>query len=92
MKKNHRKPTEAKFQSIKLLVGDRGCGKTSALANWVSEFTRDHPEILVLTHFVGSSARSYDITSCMRRFIVKLRGDFYDGKNSYVRYKYEAIL
>ena len=65
-------PPPPSYKSVLLLTGDRGCGKTSVLANWVQEFsTRDEPK--VFAHYVGSSALSFDVMCFMRRCTVEMR-------------------
>nr|XP_054750859.1 uncharacterized protein LOC129256719 [Lytechinus pictus] len=63
-------------KSIVTLIGERGCGKTSLVANWVKQFQGSHPDIKVLAHYVGSSALSTDICSFLRRVTFELRGEF----------------
>ncbi|XP_033120018.1 putative tetratricopeptide repeat protein 41 [Anneissia japonica] len=62
--------------SLMMLVGDRGCGKTAFLANWVKHFQAHNPGMKVLSHYVGSSALSSDITSFMRRVTFELRENY----------------
>ena len=61
-----------------LLVGERGCGKSSVIANWYRNFEGSHPEVTVITHFVGSSAHSTDLHSVMRRFTEEIRNEYPD--------------
>ena len=68
--------TTPSLKSIVTLIGERGCGKTSLVANWVKEFQSSHPDIKVLAHYVGSSALSTDIRSFLRRVTFELRGEF----------------
>ena len=67
--------------SILTLVGERGCGKTAIVANWVKHFRKEYPRLKVISHFVGSSALSADITSFLRRVTYELRGEFV-GENA----------
>ena len=64
--------------SILLVVGEkRGCGKTAVLANWISEYLEhecfDGP---IISHYVGSSCSSSDVSSLMRRVCLEMR-DYY---------------
>ncbi|XP_072180512.1 tetratricopeptide repeat protein 41-like [Diadema setosum] len=61
------------YKSIITLAGERGCGKTSLVANWVWEFQSSHPNVKVLAHYVGSSALSTDIRSFLRRVTYEMR-------------------
>ena len=54
-------------------MGERGCGKTSLLANWIKEFAEERPDIKVFSHFIGSSAISIDVAALMRRCVQVLR-------------------
>ncbi|XP_022099088.1 uncharacterized protein LOC110983816 isoform X2 [Acanthaster planci] len=79
-----RKPIESVQpvrSSILTLVGERGCGKTAIVANWVQHFKKSSPGLRVLAHFVGSSALSTDITSFLRRVTYELRGEFVGNQN-----------
>ncbi|XP_013385421.1 TPR repeat-containing protein DDB_G0287407 isoform X2 [Lingula anatina] len=72
-----RKPQAISYQSLLLLVGERGCGKTSVLSNWVKGFSKDHPDIKVIAHYVGSNSSSTDIASFMRRCTLELREEYH---------------
>ncbi|XP_038054126.1 tetratricopeptide repeat protein 41-like isoform X2 [Patiria miniata] len=79
-----RKSTELIKQaepSILTLVGERGCGKTAIVANWVKHLKKSYPGLRVISHFVGSSALSTDITSFLRRVTYELRGEFVGNQN-----------
>nr|XP_023394763.1 putative tetratricopeptide repeat protein 41 [Loxodonta africana] len=61
------------YKSILLLSGERGCGKSTLIANWVNYFKKKHPSILLIPHFVGSSCDSSDIMSVIHYFITELQ-------------------
>ncbi|XP_041071354.1 tetratricopeptide repeat protein 41 [Carcharodon carcharias] len=63
--------------SVLLLCGEKGCGKSTVICNWLKYFTQKNPNILVITHFVGSSSASHDIMSFMRHCILKLRHEYF---------------
>ncbi|XP_054430416.1 LOW QUALITY PROTEIN: putative tetratricopeptide repeat protein 41 [Pteronotus mesoamericanus] len=65
------------YKSILLLSGDRGCGKSTLIANWVNYFKKKHPTILMIPHFVGSTCESSDIMSVVHYFIMELQGKNY---------------
>uniref|UniRef100_A0A673TSE5 Tetratricopeptide repeat domain 41 n=1 Tax=Suricata suricatta TaxID=37032 RepID=A0A673TSE5_SURSU len=61
------------YKSILLLSGERGCGKSTLIANWVNYFKKKHPSVLLIPHFVGSTCDSSDIMSVMHYFITELQ-------------------
>lgn len=61
------------YKSILLLSGERGCGKTTLLANWVNDFKSKYPGLLMIPYFVGSTCESSDIMSVIHYFILELR-------------------
>ena len=69
---HNRSPPCPTYKSVMLVTGDRGCGKTSVLANWVQEFS-SREDLKVFAHYVGSSALSFDIMCFMRRCTVEMR-------------------
>lgn len=62
-----------------MLVGERGCGKTSGVANWVKEFSDENPGVKIYAHYVGSGALSGDVGALMRRCSQELRGEYNDS-------------
>ncbi|KAM9311621.1 putative tetratricopeptide repeat protein 41 [Gastrophryne carolinensis] len=63
--------------SILLLHGDQGCGKSTAIAQWLRLFTTGHPNVTVISYFVGSSGRCDDITCFMRYCIILLQCNYF---------------
>ncbi|XP_032705945.1 putative tetratricopeptide repeat protein 41 [Lontra canadensis] len=61
------------YKSILLLSGERGCGKSTLIANWVNNFKKKYPSILMIPHFVGSTCESSDIMSVIHYFITELQ-------------------
>jgi hypothetical protein len=47
-----------------VVVGESGIGKSALLANWVLHHRREHPEDVVLAHFVGVSPGSGGWCGC----------------------------
>ncbi|XP_072407950.1 putative tetratricopeptide repeat protein 41 isoform X1 [Chiloscyllium punctatum] len=70
-----------KGKSVLLLCGEKGCGKSTVICNWLKYFTQTNPSILVINHFVGSSSASYDIMSFMRHCILKLRHEYFGAED-----------
>uniref|UniRef100_A0A667G534 Tetratricopeptide repeat domain 41 n=1 Tax=Lynx canadensis TaxID=61383 RepID=A0A667G534_LYNCA len=60
-------------KSILLLSGERGCGKSTLIANWVNYFKKKYPSMLVIPHFVGTTCESSNIMSVMHCFITELQ-------------------
>ncbi|XP_034843600.1 putative tetratricopeptide repeat protein 41 isoform X1 [Mirounga angustirostris] len=61
------------YKSILLLSGERGCGKSTLIANWVNYFKKKYPSMLMIPHFVGSTCESSDIMSVIHYFITELQ-------------------
>ncbi|KAL1775383.1 tetratricopeptide repeat protein 41 isoform X1 [Sigmodon hispidus] len=61
------------YKSILLLSGERGCGKSTLIANWVNYFKNKHPGVLMIPYFVGSTCESSDIMSVIHYFIMELQ-------------------
>jgi len=54
------------------VLGESGSGKSALLANWVRRHRQDHPDELVLVHFIGASPASTDWAALVRRIIGEL--------------------
>jgi telomerase protein component 1 len=54
-------------QSVLAVVGAPGSGKSALLAKFAREYSRDHPDAFVLTHFIGASPGSTDIRQTLLR-------------------------
>ncbi|XP_053439941.1 putative tetratricopeptide repeat protein 41 [Nycticebus coucang] len=65
------------FKSILLLSGERGCGKSTLIANWVNYFKKKYPNVLMISQFLGSTCESSDITSVIHYFITELQQENY---------------
>jgi WD40 repeat protein len=53
--------------SIVALTGPSGCGKSALLCRFGQDYAAQHPDGLVITHFVGASAGSTDLRRALRR-------------------------
>jgi hypothetical protein len=51
------------------VVGDSGVGASALLANWAERYRADHPEHLVVTHFVGCTGDSTSVPLMLRRLL-----------------------
>ncbi len=56
-----------------LLTGESGLGKSAALARFVHDFRKEHPDRFVLAHFVGASPRTTSLPTMLRRLTQELR-------------------
>ncbi|XP_075409318.1 putative tetratricopeptide repeat protein 41 [Tenrec ecaudatus] len=65
------------YKSILLVSGERGCGKSTLIANWVNYFRKKHPRMLLVPYFVGSTCDSSDIMSVIHYFITELQDKIY---------------
>ncbi|KAK1790388.1 hypothetical protein P4O66_014288, partial [Electrophorus voltai] len=63
---------------ILLLSGERGCGKSTLVAQWLHEFCQQNSKIPVIPHFCGIGRASKDVRSMLRRCTAELRKVFYD--------------
>ncbi len=77
--------------SVLALVGERGSGKTSILANWLRDFQERYcGKVKVVSHFVGSSAHSTDVVALMKRCTEELREEYADyGGTKYYQSMYK---
>ncbi|XP_069142583.1 tetratricopeptide repeat protein 41-like isoform X1 [Argopecten irradians] len=71
-----KKPQEVKYKSMMLIHGDRGSGKSTIMANWLPGFMANHPDLKVISHFVGSSHRSTNIAVFLKQCIKELREEY----------------
>ncbi|KAL8577364.1 hypothetical protein ACOMHN_038268 [Nucella lapillus] len=69
-------PPPPPYQTIALLSGDRGMGKSALLAQWLTEFEDENPGLFLLHHFIGAAPGDNDITSFLRRCTRSLRKHF----------------
>ena len=59
-----------------LLTGESGLGKSAALARFVRDFRREHPDRFVLAHFVGASPRTTALPTMLHRLTQELQRRF----------------
>ncbi|XP_021370952.1 uncharacterized protein LOC110461680 isoform X2 [Mizuhopecten yessoensis] len=71
-----KKPQAVQYQSMMLIHGDRGSGKSTVVANWLPGFMASHPDLKVISHFVGSSHRSTNISVFLKQCIKELREEY----------------
>jgi nephrocystin-3 len=56
-----------------VILGDSGSGKSALLANWITTYQEQHPQTLVITHYIGSTADSADHVAMLRRIMEEIR-------------------
>ncbi len=56
-----------------LVTGPSGSGKSAALAKFVSVWRDQHPQEIVIAHFVGASPRSTNLREMMRHLCAELK-------------------
>ena len=59
-----------------LLSGESGLGKSAALARFVRDFRKEHPDVFVLPHFVGASPRTTSLAAMLQRLTQELQRRF----------------
>ncbi len=59
-----------------LLTGPSGLGKSAALARLFTDYRRQHPDALVVPHFIGASPDSTSLRALLRRLCLTLSGRF----------------
>ncbi|XP_056430506.1 putative tetratricopeptide repeat protein 41 isoform X2 [Hyla sarda] len=64
-------------KSILLLHGERGSGKSTAIAKWLHSFKESSHNISVISFFVGSSGQCDNIMDFMRHSIILLRCTYF---------------
>jgi tetratricopeptide (TPR) repeat protein len=59
-----------------IVIGESGGGKSALLAHWAFRYRNQHPDDLVLVHFIGASSESSDWASMLRRFMGEFKRRF----------------
>lgn len=59
-----------------VLTGNSGCGKSALLAEWVTRWRKDHPDDLIIQHYIGSTQDSADWQGLVRRISGELKSAF----------------
>ena len=71
-----RPPPPPAYKTILLLTGDRGVGKSVALAHWLQDFAEENPGIYLIHHFIGASPGDNDIATFLHCCTRDLRKHF----------------
>lgn len=59
-----------------LVIGESGIGKSALLANWEMRYRQQHPDEMVLLHFIGATATSGDWAAMLRRIMAEMQEHF----------------
>jgi tetratricopeptide (TPR) repeat protein len=59
-----------------VVLGESGSGKSALLSNWAVRYRREHPDVLLLTHFVGATLYSTNWATMLRRIMDELKRHF----------------
>jgi tetratricopeptide (TPR) repeat protein len=59
-----------------VLTGESGCGKSALLAEWAARWRKDHPDDLIIQHYIGSTPDSADWQGLVRRILGELKHAF----------------
>jgi hypothetical protein len=57
-----------------VIEGESGSGKTALMANWALKYRLEHPDDLLIPHFIDSSPESTDWSGMLRRIMGELSG------------------
>lgn len=67
---------EGDSEKAALVTGPSGAGKSAALSKFVADYTKSHPETLVIPHFVGASPGSTGLRQTLFRVCSELKNAF----------------
>ena len=59
-----------------VVLGESGSGKSALLANWATAYREEHPQDVVLMHFIGASPYGADWAAMLRRILGELKRRF----------------
>ena len=59
-----------------VLTGESGCGKSALLAEWAAHWKDNHPDDLVIRHYIGSTSESAEWQGLVRRVLSELKRAF----------------
>ncbi len=59
-----------------VLTGDSGCGKSTLLAEWAVRWRKDHPDDLIIQHYIGSTPDSADWEGLVQRILGEIKRAF----------------
>jgi len=59
-----------------VIVGESGAGKSALLSKWALEYKKNHPENLLIMHFIGATPYSSEWVSMLRRIMREFKRHF----------------
>lgn len=59
-----------------IFTGESGCGKSALLAEWVSQYRTQNPDILVVQHYIGSTPDSAGWTGLVVRLLSIIKKEY----------------
>ena len=59
-----------------VITGESGCGKSALLAEWVARWRKEHPDDLIIQHYIGSTPDSAEWQGLVRRILSELKRAF----------------
>ncbi len=59
-----------------VILGESGSGKSALLANWALKYKEEHPDELLIMHFIGASPYSTGWAAILRRIMGELKRHF----------------
>ncbi len=60
-----------------VVTGGPGAGKSALLAYWSDRYRREHPDVFVITHYIGATSSGGDHRALLRRIMAEIK-DRYD--------------
>ncbi len=84
-----------------VVTGTAGCGKSAVLAKFAREYSEQHTDYFVLTHFIGASPGSTDVRRTLlrlcrelkRKFAIKeeISTDYYELRQAFVKFLEQTV-
>jgi len=62
-----------------IVKGQSGIGKSAVLANWIKRYKSHHPEVVVIEHWIGSTASSNNYLNILRRIMDEIQNFLKDS-------------
>jgi len=59
-----------------VILGESGLGKSALLSSWSLQYCSNHPDDILIKHFIGTSAYSADWVSILRRIMDEFKRHF----------------
>ncbi|MCB0711368.1 MAG: tetratricopeptide repeat protein [Ignavibacteriae bacterium] len=56
-----------------VITGESGSGKSALLSHWSNRYQKEHPESIIITHYIGATASSSDHINLLRRVMWEIQ-------------------